>query len=325
MQKEILILEPFKSHHLEQIKNAAGPDFSITQILPSADCDEAELKAAISRAEIIVGVPKIELLQNPQTSCPNLKFLQMTWAGTDIYTRNVLPFPPNVTLSNATGVYGLSISQFVICQILTLMLNFKAYHTQQQKKIWERRGPIQSLEGATVLIYGAGDIGSTTAKRLCGFDCHTIGVCRNTSKPRAYFNELCTLNNAEKFLPQADVVVCCIPNSEETAGYFDERRLRLMKTGAILVNVGRGNFIDNNALDKLLCEEKLWGAALDVTNPEPLPENHPLWENPRCLITPHTSGVAFNHLEETEDMLCALACENITNYRNHTKLRNVCL
>lgn len=320
MAKEILLYEPFRTHHIEQIKKASGSDFSITQLTPG--CNEDDLKAAIKRAEIIIGVPKIELLQNPQTACPNLKLLQMTWAGTDIYTRSPLPFPPGVSLSNASGVYGLSISQFVICQILTLMLNFKDYHTQQQKKIWERRGPILSLQGAKVLIYGAGDIGSTTAKRLSGFDAYTIGVCRNTSKPRPHFNELCTLDNAEKFLPQADVVVCCIPNSEQTAGYFDERRLRLMKKNAVLINVGRGNFIDNMALNTVLNEGLLWGAALDVTNPEPLPQNHPLWENSRCLITPHTSGVAFNHLDKTEDLLCELACENISRYLNHQELKN---
>jgi len=80
------------------------------------------------------------------------------------------------------------------------------------------------------------------------------------------------------------------------------------------VNVGRGNFIDCMALNQLLKEDKIWGAALDVTNPEPLPEDHPLWNNPKCMITPHASGGAFDMAKETEDLLCSVVCDNISRY-----------
>lgn len=317
--RKILILDRFSTAHVAKIAACAGNDFCVEQLDPLS---EEKVVAAVKEAEIIVGQPALSLLQNPEVNCPRLKYIQMLWAGTDIYTRSSLPFPKNVMLSNATGVYGLAISQFVVCQILSLMLHFKEYHNQQNKKIWERRGPIKSLDGATVLIFGAGDIGSTTARRLSGFGTHTIGVCRNTQKQRPWFNELCTLEQAEKFLPKADVVICCIPNTAETEHYFDENRLKLMKQDAILVNVGRGNFVDCMALNEHLCNGHLWGAALDVTTPEPLPPDHPLWENQRCIITPHTSGVAFGHLQKTEDLLCELVCENIQHYRKHEELKN---
>lgn len=318
--RKIVCLEPFNEAHTQRIKEAAGEEFEVVLISPQAE--QSEKTQAIKDAEILIGEPPVEWLQNQNKNCPKLKLLQMLWAGTDIYTRSPLPFPKDVILSNASGVYGLTISQFVLCQILTLMLNFKAYHTQQQQKIWERRGPIQSLEGAKVLIFGAGDLGTTTAKRLSGFETYTIGVCRNTKEARPYFNELCTLEEAQKFLPQADVVIGCIPNCEQTQGYMNAERLKMMKQGSILVNVGRGNFVDCTALNDELNNGHLWGAALDVTNPEPLPQEHPLWENPRCLITPHTSGVAFAHLPKTEELLCELVCENILNYRNKQKIKN---
>lgn len=335
MKRKILVTEPFNSNQIEKIAAAAGNDFEVEQIIPNQSAktgtlftsiDQAaqneKLKNAIKQAEVIVGVPSPELLQNPKENCPNLKFLQMTWAGADIYTRNVLPFPKGVLLANASGAYGMTISQFVICQILSLMLNFKAYHNQQENKIWEKRAPILSLENTRVLIFGAGDIGTQTARRLSGFNCYTIGVCRNTNKPREFFNELCTLDDAEEFIPEADVIVCCIPNTDETAGFMDSRRLNLMKKDSVIVNVGRGNFIDCDALDKVLKDGKIWGAALDVTNPEPLPPEHPLWENPRCIITPHTSGVGFGHLEATVDLLCKIACENIALYVNNQNIKN---
>ena len=123
-------------------------------------------------------------------------------------------------------------------------------------------------------------------------------------------------------MPAADVVVCCIPNSSQTAGFMDSRRLKMMKKNSIVVNVGRGNFIDCAALNEELNNDHLWGAALDVTNPEPLSAEHPLWENPRCIITPHASGVAFGHLKQTEALLCQLTCENLRRYRNQKKLKN---
>lgn len=321
MSRKILILEPFCKNHMDRIREAAGSDFLIEQL--ESVTEDKVVGAAIKDAEIVVGQPSMDLLQNVSENIPELKLIQMTWAGTDIYTRNIKPFPKQqVMLANASGAYGMVISQFVIGQILSLMLNFKIYHEQQEKKIWKRQGPIKSLEKARVLIYGAGDIGTTIAKRLSGFDTYTIGVCRDTSKERSFFNEVCTLSDAEKFLPEVDVVIGCIPNTKATVGYFNEERLRKIKKGSILVNVGRGNFVDCNVLNSLLEDGSLWGAALDVTNPEPLPLEHPLWTNPRCMITPHASGVAFEHLEETENLLCDLVCENIRRYRNGEEIKN---
>lgn len=318
--RKILILDPFRAKHINLIKEAAA-DFTV-ESLPG-DCSEEALLAQLQDAEIVIGQPPMKYIQDRANICPELKFIQMTWAGTDIYTRSSDPFPKDsILLANASGTFGMIMSQFVVGMTLSLMLNFKAYHAQQDQKFWERRGPIESLDHAKVLIYGAGDIGSAIAKRLQGFDAYTVGVCRNTAKVRPYFDELCTLEEAEKFLPEVDVVVGCIPNSEETCGYLNEKRLRSMKQGAVLVNVGRGNFIDCMALNDVLQEGLLWGAALDVTNPEPLPADHPLWENPRCMITPHASGATFGHLEATEDMLCEIICDNIQKYCNGETIRN---
>lgn len=308
MSKKILVLDAFSDDHISQMNEAAGDGFVVGRL------DGRDIREALLEASIVIGQPDMELIQNPAVNCPDLKLIQMTWAGTDKYTRSSLKFPEeSISLCNASGAYGLVISQFVIGQILTLMLNFKTYHNQQQNKIWERRGPIKSLHNARVLIYGAGDIGTNTAKRLTGFDAYTIGVCRDKTKKREYFDELCTLEEAEKYLSDADVVVCCIPNSEQTEGYFDRTRLSLLKKNAIIVNVGRGNFIDLDSLNELIDKGLIYGAALDVTNPEPLPADHPLWENERVMITPHASGVAFDHLRATEDLLCKIACDNIRN------------
>ena len=320
-RRKILILEPFRDSGIEKIRQVLKESFTIKQL--SNDADLEEVKSELKEAEIIIGQPSLELLHNYEIDCPKLKMIQMTWAGTDIYTRSSLPFPKDkVILTNASGTYGMVMSQFVIGMILSVMLNFKDYTMQQKAKIWEKRGPIKSLDHARVLIYGAGDIGSAIAKRLTGFDAYCIGVCRNTAKDREYFDELCTLEDSEKYLPDVDVVIGCIPNSRETEEYMNYRRLNAMKEGAIIVNVGRGNFIDCMALDDVLRSNHLWGAALDVTNPEPLPGNHSLWNNPKCMITPHASGTTFKHLDATENLLCDIVCDNLSRYCDGTEIRN---
>ena len=123
-----------------------------------------------------------------------------------------------------------------------------------------------------------------------------------------------TLGEAEELLGEADVVVGCLPNTPETAGYFNERRLRAIKPGGLLVNVGRGNFVDCDALARVLAEGHLRGAALDVTCPEPLPKGHPLWSEPRCAITPHQAGGSFGKCPQTEERICSICCENLRHW-----------
>jgi len=321
MNRKILVLAPFRKSHIEKIKQILPDDFSLVHI--AKEISEEKLKKELCDAEIVVGQPPVSLLAETEKNCPNLRMIQMLFAGTDMYTRGEAEFPKDkIMLANGSGVYGMIMSQFVVGMILSLMLNFKEYYSQQENRIWERRGPILSLDKAKVLIFGAGDIGSQIAKRLSGFDAYCMGVCRNTDREREGFHKLCSLDEAEAYIPKADVIIGCIPNTIQTEGYMDYRRLSLMKKNSVIVNVGRGNFIDCMALDEILRSGKIWGAGLDVTNPEPLPENHPLWANKRCMITPHTSGTTFGQLEETEELLCDLVCDNLSRYISGKEIRN---
>lgn len=319
-KRKILVQGPFREGDIEKMQHAITEDFSLVHISDFAT--KEELSYELKDAEVVVGQPSVELLKNEE-KCPKLKFVQMVWAGTDRYTAPGIEFPKDrILLANGSGAYGMIMSQFAIGMTLSVMLNFKYYHRQQQDKIWDRGGPIRSLDRARVLIFGAGDIGTFIAKRLVGFDAYCIGVCRDTAKKRAYFHELCILDEAEKYLPDVDVVIGCIPNSKETAGYLNRQRLSLMKADAVVVNIGRGNLIDCMALDEILRKGDLWGAALDVTDPEPLPTDHPLWNNPRCMITPHTSGTTFGQLEATENLLCDIICENLSRYCSGSAIKN---
>lgn len=304
----VLVIVPFRERHMEALRQAA-PEASFTQVVRPK---EQELRQLLAAADVVVGEPAPALLAEGTP----VRWVQMTWAGTDLYTRGGIAFPADTRLTNVAGAaYGHTISQYVVGQVLSLMQNLPTYVRQQEREHWQDVGKVATLEGARVLIYGTGDIGQKTAHRLEGFDtARIVGVCRDTGSPRPGFDELATLDEAEGQLPEADVVINCLPNTPETAGYLDERRLRLMKEGAVLVNVGRGNFIDCAALARVLSEGSLRGAALDVTDPEPLPKGHALWSEPRCVITPHASGGAFGKSDGTEDRICAVTAENLRRF-----------
>lgn len=303
---------------MRRFEDVAGDLATFTQVsVPSAS---AQMRNYLSKADVVFGEPAPSLLLERTP----VRWVQMTWAGTDLYTRGSVPFPEGVRLTNVAGAaYGHIISQYILGQIIAIMQNFPTYVRQQETETWRCAGPVGSLDGTKTLIFGTGDIGICTVRRLMGFDVDIVGVCRDVSRPREGFARLVTLDNAEKCLEEADIVINCLPNTDETAGYLDERRLRLMKDSAILVNVGRGNFIDCMALAKVLSEGHLRGAALDVTDPEPLPVGHPLWHQPRCVITPHEAGGAFGKSDGTEDRICDVCCDNLRRYLTGEPLAHV--
>ena len=305
----ILVAVPFGPQHMERLRQAAGSHAVLRQVNVPFGGDE--MRELLKEADAVIGEPAPELLAEGTP----VRWVQMTWAGTDLYTRGKVPFPPNAHLTNVAGAaFGHIISQFVVGQVIAIAQNFPTYVRLQEREEWTGAGAVASLEDAHVLILGAGDLGGLTAKRLSGFDCHCTGVCRNVSTPRPYFEKLIALDVAEDELPLSDVVINCLPNTDETKGWLDERRLRLMKRGAILANVGRGSFVDCDALARVLAEGHLRGAALDVTEPEPLPKGHPLWQEPRCFITPHQAGGSFGKSTGTEERICRVTCANIRHF-----------
>lgn len=315
----VLVMVPFNPHHMERLRSAAAGRAVLTQV-PGRQMDEDELRPLLAQSDVVIGEPSPALLAEGTP----VRWVQMTWAGSDLYTQGKVPFPADMCLTNVAGAaFGHIISQFVVGQILSIAQDFPLYARQQERELWAWSGPVTSLEDATVLVFGAGDIGGFTAKRLSGFDCHCVGVCRDISVTRPYFERLVTLDEAEDELPCADVVVNCLPNTYETARWLDVRRLRLMREGSILVNVGRGNFIDCDALARVLAEGHLRGAALDVCDPEPLPHGHPLWHEPRCFITPHTAGGSFGKCAATEERICDICCENLARWLDGRELTHV--
>lgn len=305
--RDLLIMADFSPDSIEQIKAAAGSVFHV-EVLPS-DAEPMMRYAGFRTAEVIIGEPLAEELE----LAPQLKWLQITWAGTDRYTQ-ASSFPSDITLTNASGAFGVTISEHAISGMLSLCRHLPVYRSYQQRGVAHVAAREKLLYGGTAVIFGAGDIGTEIARRLRAFNMRTIGICRTPRAVSPDFDETRTLAEADAVLPKADVVICCLPNTPETRGYFDRERLLKIKSDAILVNVGRGNLIHTEDLAEVMQEGHLFGAALDVTDPEPLPKGHPLRKMRNVVLTPHVAGLSLGGAEATEQMIVGICCDNLRRY-----------
>jgi phosphoglycerate dehydrogenase-like enzyme len=208
-----------------------------------------------------------------------LKVIQTITAGVDW----LLPLvPPNVTLCNGTGVHDTSVSEWVVAAILAMYKRLPELRDQQVQGQWQR-SELEELEGSTVLILGYGSIARALELRLAPFGTRFLRVAR-TARPGVHdFSALSQL------FPQAEVVVNLLPLTPQTTRILRREHFQQMKPGSLLVNAGRGQTQDQEALVELIRQGHL-RYATDVTDPEPLPQDHPLWRLPGVLISPHCAG-----------------------------------
>jgi phosphoglycerate dehydrogenase-like enzyme len=210
---------------------------------------------------------------------PALRVVQTLTAGVD----HVRPYiPAGVTLCNARGVHDASTAELAVALTLASLRGIPDFVRAQQEGRWEFR-TYRSLADRTVLIVGYGSIGEAVERRLEGFECDVLRVARTARDGVADMSMLPDL------LPAADVVILVVPETEETRGMVDEPFLAAMRDDALLVNVSRGAVVHTDALLAELRRGRL-RAALDVTDPEPLPADHPLWTAPGVLVSPHVGG-----------------------------------
>jgi phosphoglycerate dehydrogenase-like enzyme len=217
---------------------------------------------------------------------PNLRLAQTLTAGFDHIRGHV---PPGVVLCNARGVHDASTAELAVGLTVSALRNIPAYVRNAEHGLWAPThaagGVDDSLADKTVLIVGYGSVGVAIEQRLAGFETDILRVARTARDDVAGFDELPDL------LPRADVVILVVPATDETRGMVDAAFLARMHDGALLVNVARGVIVDTEALLAETSSGRL-RAALDVTEPEPLPAGHPLWTVPNVLITPHVGGAS---------------------------------
>ncbi len=212
---------------------------------------------------------------------------------------------PRVTICNAHGAHNISTAEWTVASILAMLKYFPFYLDLQRAGQWKRRFEasaryagitgdtrsiyppvmLEELTGKTVLLVGYGAIGKEIERMLAPFDVEMLRVAHTArSEPPVH-----AVSDLDSLLPRAEIVVLILPSTAETRWLIGRRQLALMKQGALLVNAARGPIVDTNALVDALHAGRI-RAALDVTDPEPLPDGHPLWSCPNLLLTPHVGG-----------------------------------
>ena len=208
-----------------------------------------------------------------------VKVVQTLSAGVDW----ILPLvPEGVVLCDGSGIHDAPVAEWVVMSLLALLKDLPGFLEAQREGRWAPKR-LSDLEGKAVLLLGYGSIGKAVEARLRPFGVEVLPVARH-ARPGVY-----TPQDLPHLLPRADAVVVLLPLTPETRGLVDREFLARMKPGALLLNAGRGAVVDTEALLEALKEGRV-RAALDVTDPEPLPEGHPLWRAPGLLLTPHVAG-----------------------------------
>lgn len=248
-----------------------------------------------------------------------LKWFQTMWAGTDEY-EGPGTLPEGVILTSSSGSNSRSVAEHMLASVLALCRRLPEYRDSQREHRWQDEGKMRTLLDSTVLVLGAGHVGAAFGAMCRGLGSHTIGVKRHVSGPVEGFDQVCPLEELDSLLPRADVVALTLPHTPQTVGLMDARRIDLMKEDAILISAGRGSVLDQEALARAMQGGKLWGAALDVTVPEPLPADSPLWDIPNLLLTPHVAGGM--RLEVTRRTCIQMAQDNLRRYLAGEALRN---
>lgn len=250
---------------------------------PAGDLPEETLQWA----EVITGFVAPPRLKEAK----NLRWLHLQSAGVNGYEKREIYPRPDTIVTRAAGVHAPAMAEHALAMALSLTRKLPELHEHQLAGKWTPVHARKELHGASVLLLGTGYLASALLPLLGPFGCTVTGLRRDTSKPApAGIHRMVSPEQLHEALAEADYIFSTLPMTEKTRHLLDRAAFLAVKPGAILVNVGRGATIDHEALLEALKSGRLGGAGLDVTEPEPLPEGHPLWSAPNTIITPHCSA-----------------------------------
>jgi phosphoglycerate dehydrogenase-like enzyme len=271
--------------------------------------DQAVAEAV--NAQVVIGFCEEELL----SAATSLHWLQVYSAGVD----RCIAYPSfdkdNILLSNAQRIASPALAEHAIALMMALVRGLDLYHSNQLQGSWQRdvgmkRAQFMELEGRTVLVVGLGGIGTQVAKRAHGLGMRVIATRGSRREGPEYVEYVGLADEVNGLAAQADVVINTTPLTNRTRGMFNAAFFDAMKPTAYFISVGRGASTVTNDLVAALESGSIAGAGLDVTDPEPLPEGHPLWTLPRVIISPHVGGQS----DRARDRLFLLAQENLRRY-----------
>jgi phosphoglycerate dehydrogenase-like enzyme len=270
-----------------------------------------EAATAVADAQVLMGYCEEAIVARG----PELHWIQVYWAGVEDCVAAPSLRHGDKVLTNGQRIGSPALAEHSIALMMALVRALDVYHANQLKGSWQRdigmaRTDFMELAGRTVLVVGLGGIGTETAKRAHGLGMRVIATRSSSREGPDYVDYVGLSGEVIELARQADVVINTAPLTDETRGMFNAAFFQAMKPTAYFISVGRGASTVTDDLIAALNNGEIAGAGLDVTDPEPLPEGHPLWTTPRVIISPHTAGRS----DKGRDRLFLLVRENLRRY-----------
>ena len=252
-------------------------------------------------------------------NCPNLRWVQATSSGIGQFLERTGLNTTDITFTTAAGVHAVPLAEFALTGMLYFVKELPELAERQRAHSWERY-TTRLLAGQRVLVVGLGRVGIKVAEVFSALGIEVWAAVRDAKAVDcASVTKAVDVTSIDEVLPDVHAVVLCCPLTPQTAGLLDERRLRLLPAGAIIVNIARGSVIDERAMIEALADGHLGGACLDVASTEPLPKDSPLWDMRNVLISPHSAST----VDSENAALTDLFCENLQRWLAGDPLANV--
>ena len=331
MTHTVLIASYLEPEHIERIRREVpqidlvyrpdligAPRFQADHTAPHqrTAAAEAEWRALLARADILFDFDHTHREDLPQLA-PRLKWIQATSAGIGQFVKSYGYDRQNWIFTTASGVHARPLAEFCLMAMLMFVKNYAKMDELKRDATW-RRFHNSELRAKTVGIIGLGKIGRELAGVCKVFGMRVIGTRRDISQAVDGVDQLYAPDQLSELLPQVDFLVLCTPHTPETDGLLDAEAISLLQPHAVVINIARGAIVDQPALTQALNAGKLAGAALDVTDPEPLPADDPLWQMPNVIISHHSASTA----DTENDKLTDLFIRNLRSYLAGAPLEN---
>lgn len=306
----VVLCYPVEPQHVAQISTVA-PQAEVV------DAGQEHVAEELLAADIFCGHPKVPVPWDEVVRRGRLRWIQSSAAGLD---HCLVPsvVASEIVVTSASGVLANQVAEHTVALLGALVRSLPTFFRAQQAREFIRR-PTRDLHGARIGIVGLGGNGRRLAEVLSAFRVTILATDWFPVNKPAHVAELLPADALDQMLPRVDVLILCAPLTEHTRGMIDAKRLALLPPGALLVNMARGPLVVEEDLVAALESGHLAGAALDVTEPEPLPPASRLWEMPGVIITPHVGGQAKTRIDDMTNFFC----DNLSRYRAGRPLRNV--
>jgi phosphoglycerate dehydrogenase-like enzyme len=306
----IILCYPVEARHIALIEQA-WPGAEVV------NAGQQRIAEELLEADIFCGHAKVPVPWDQVMRAGRLQWIQSSAAGMD---HCLVPsvVESNIPVTSASGVLARQVADQTLALLAGMLRNLPTFFRAQQSREFIRR-PTRDLHGARIGIVGLGGNGRLLARVLKPMETTIVGTDWFPENKPPCVDRLLGAERLDELLPELDVLILAAPLNQHTRGMIDARRLRMLPQDAVLVNVARGPLVVENDLAEVLASGHLWGAAVDVTDQEPLAEESPLWELPNMIITPHVGGQRASRIDD----MTRLFCENLRKFQQRRPLVNL--